>query len=141
MGAHFSLTASAPAPVGKAWLLWPFAADSKTVLSAVGGLPAQAGSVLTPALAGLAGLAFLAAALSLFGLVVPSNGCLPRVGVGVAASGPLYVAFFGVNALLPLALDALIFWRAFVQHWTVAVARRLTDRVRANGARLSRTRG
>ncbi len=87
------------------------------MLSAVGGLPAQPGSVLTPA---LAGLAFLAAALSLFGLVVPSSWYLPLVGAGVAASSLLNVAFFGVTALLPLALDALIFWGVFVQHWTAA---------------------
>jgi hypothetical protein len=62
LGAQFSLTAFAPAQPGKAWLLWPFAADAQPTLNGIGGLPQQSGSVLTPLLAGLSGLAFLARA-------------------------------------------------------------------------------
>lgn len=48
LGAQFSATVFAPAATGKAWLLWPFANDSKSWLGVVGGLPKQSGSVVTP---------------------------------------------------------------------------------------------
>jgi hypothetical protein len=72
LAAHFSLTPFAPAQVGQAWIGWPFAADSNPVLSFVGGLPQQTGSVLTPLLAGVAGLGFIAAACALFGVGIPT---------------------------------------------------------------------
>jgi len=69
VAAHFSLIPFAPTSAGKAWFMWPFAADSKSWLGFVGGLPRQSGSVVTPLLAGLAGLGLLAAALGLFGVL------------------------------------------------------------------------
>ena len=79
LGAQFSLTAFAPAQSGKAWVLWPFTVDSKPLLKGVGGLPRQPGSILTPVLAGLSGLGFLATALAALSLKRPPTAILsPR---------------------------------------------------------------
>lgn len=120
LGAQFVLTAFAPAAAGKAWILWPFAADSKPMLRGIGGLPQQSGSVLIPLLAGVAGLGFLAAVLGLFGVIVPANWWLPLVVVSGVASILLHVLYFGVWALLPLATDVVLLWGVLLQHWTVA---------------------
>jgi hypothetical protein len=120
LSAHFSLTAFAPAQAGKAWVLWPFAADSQSALRIIGGLPAQSGSVWVPLLAGVAGLAFLAAAAGLFNIVVPANWWMPLIVGGATASVLLYALFFGPNAMLPLLLDAVLLWGVLAQHWTVA---------------------
>lgn len=118
-GAQFSLTAFAPTPPARAWLLWPFAEDSKPRLNGIGGLPKQPGSVLTPLLAGISGLAFLAAACALFGVVIPANWWLPLVIVAVLASACLHVLYFGALALVPLATDAVILWGTLLQGWSV----------------------
>src|SRR3990172_2918439 len=73
LGAQFCLTAFAPTPAGKAWILWPFAEDSKPILNGVGGLPKQPGSLLTVLLAGVAGVGFLAAALGVFWRGIPAH--------------------------------------------------------------------
>ncbi|HBY96736.1 MAG: hypothetical protein M5U01_37725 [Ardenticatenaceae bacterium] len=119
LGAHFSLTPFAPAAAGKGWALWPFATDSKPWLSGVGGLPQQPGSALTPALAGVAGLGFLVAALSLFRLVIPADWWSPLVLVSTVASLLLYALYFGPWALLPMAIDAVLLWGMLVQNWSV----------------------
>jgi hypothetical protein len=120
IAAHFNLTPFAPAQAGKGWFLWPFAADSKSLFSFVGGLPQQLGSVLTPILAAIAGLGFLAAALGLFGVVVPAIWWSPLVLVSAVASILLYVMYFGLNALIPIAIDTVLLWGLLAQHWTVA---------------------
>ena len=117
LGAQFSLTAFAPAEAGKAWLLWPFAADSRPVLSGLGGLPAEGNSLLTPALAGLAGLAFLAAVLCVFGVVVPQGWLVPAVLVAVVCSALLHVLYAGPLSLLPIVVDAVLIWAVFIQQW------------------------
>jgi len=121
--AHFSLTAFAPAHAGSNWLGWPFAADSKPWLSFVGGLPQQSGSAVTPALAGIAGLCFLAAGLALTGWLVPANWWQALVLSGTACSAALFLLYFGPFALIPLGIDALLLWGLFVQYWTVASIR------------------
>lgn len=76
LGAQFSATAFAPANVGKGWILWPFAADSKSLLGFVGGVPQQSGGGFTPVLAilpGLSTLGFLVEDVPLFGIQVPAN--------------------------------------------------------------------
>lgn len=118
IASHFALTPFAPAP--KAWLGWPFGADSKPIFSFVGGLPSQAGGLLTPLLAGLAGLGFLAALAALFGLVIPASWWRPLMLVAGIASALLYVLYFGKWALLPLALDAVLLWGVLAQGWSVA---------------------
>jgi hypothetical protein len=119
LGAQFSLTAFAPAAAGRAWLLWPFAADAQPILSGIGGLPQQSGSVLTPLLAGLSSLAFLAAALGLFGKGVPAEWWLPLIVVATSASILLHMLYAGPWALLPLAVDVLLLWGVFALHWSV----------------------
>ncbi len=119
LAAHFSLTPFAPAPAGKAAFYWPFAADSKPWVSALGALPQQAGSILTPVLAGLAGLGFLAAILSLFSWIVPANWWLPLIITATISSTLLYVLYFGLWSLIPFGLDAILLWGVVVQHWTV----------------------
>jgi hypothetical protein len=119
LAAHFNLTAFAPAQAGKATFYWPFAADSKSWLSFIGGLPQQSG-LFTTLLASIAGLGFLAAAFALLGWIVPEGWWLPSVLIAAIASIALYVLYFGGNALIPIALDAVLLWGVIVQGWTVA---------------------
>jgi len=123
LGAHFSLTPFAPAQAGKARFYWPFAADSRSILSRVGGLPSQSGSIVTPLLGGLAGLCFLAAVPALFSVVVPASWWPFLVAVGSVASILLYVLYLGPNSLLPIAIDLVLLWGVLIQHWTVAALR------------------
>jgi hypothetical protein len=123
LGAQFSLTAFAPTAAGRAWLLWPFAADVQPVLSGIGGLPQQSGSVLTPLLAGVSGLGFLAAALGLFGWGIPATWWLPAVVVATTASIALHILYIGLWALLPLAVDLAVLWGVFVWRWSAAMPR------------------
>ena len=118
VGAHYSLTPFAPAP-GKAWLGWPFDADSKPWLGGVDGVPGQPGSLVTTLLAAVAGLGFLAAAISLiFGAVVPVDWWQPLVVVAAVASALLYVLYFGMWALIPLVVDAVLLWGVLAQGWS-----------------------
>jgi hypothetical protein len=99
---------------------WPFAADSKPWLGAVGGLPAHSGSFVTTLLAGLAGLGFLVAALGLFWSGIPSTWWPVLVLVAAAASILLYVLYFGIWAILPLLLDAVLLLGIIFRHWSAS---------------------
>jgi len=123
VSAHFSLTPFAPAAAGKGSFYWPFAADSKPLLGFIGGLPSQAGSIVTPLLAGVAGLCLLAAALSLFGWVVPAGWFRPLVLAGCTASVLLYALYFGLNSLIPIALDAVLLFGLLALNWSVPILR------------------
>ena len=123
LAAHFSLTPFAPAKGGKAVFYWPFAADSQPLLGFAGGLPSQPGSVLTPALAGIAGLCFLAAVLGLFGVIVPAQWWPALVVVAAVASMLLYVLYFGLFSIIPIVIDLVLLWGLFVQNWTVTALR------------------
>ena len=118
LAAHFSLTPFAPAQVGQAWIGWPFAADSNPVLSFVGGLPQQTGSVLTPLLAGVAGLGFIVAACALFGVGIPTAWWPTLVVGSTIASTLLYLLYLSPLALLPIGIDLLLLWGVWAQHWT-----------------------
>jgi hypothetical protein len=96
-------------------VLWPFAADSRPVLVGVGGLPQQGGSVLSPLLAGIAGLSFLVAAFSLFGVIVPVAWWRGLVVAASTASILLFALFLNRWSLLPIVLDAVLFWIALAQ--------------------------
>lgn len=120
LATHFSLTPFAPAPAGKATFYWPFAADSKPWFAFIGGLPQQSGGFVTPLLAGLAGFGFLVAALSLLGWLIPAGWWMPSVVIACAASLLLYVLYFGMWAILPLAVDGVLLWGVLFQHWNVA---------------------
>lgn len=119
LAAHFSLTAFVPGPAGQAQFYWPWAADSRPILAGVGGLPQEGGSIVTPALAGIAGLCLLAAAAALVGIVVPAEWWTPLVVVGAVASIALFVLYLSPLSLIPIALDLLLLWGIVLQHWTV----------------------
>ncbi len=123
VAAHLSLTPFAPARAGKAWLLWPFSSDSRSWLGFVGGLPAQSGSAITPIIAGLAGLGFIAAVVGLFWTGFPANWWRIVVIASAALSIMLYILFFGKWAILPIALDLVILWGILFQEWSVATLR------------------
>ena len=122
LAAHFSLTPFAPAHAGQAKFFWPFASDTRSWLS-IGGLPSQSGSILTPLLAGTAGLAFLAAFASLLGWLVPAEWFRGLLLAGVGISAALYALYIGPFAILPLAIDMLFLWGLFAQNWSAAVLR------------------
>ncbi len=123
LGAQFSFTAFAPAQAGKAWLLWPFAADSRPWLGFMGGLPQQGGSVVTPILAGIAGLCFLGATASLLGWFVPPDWWRPLVLVAIATSLVLFILYFGIWAIAPIIVDVALLWGVLVQNWSVSALR------------------
>ncbi|MDL1945087.1 hypothetical protein FBQ99_22450 [Chloroflexi bacterium CFX2] len=118
LAAHFSATPFAPAPAGTAKFYWPFAADSKPWLGFIGGLPA-AGGIVTPLLAGVAALGFIASLLALFGWLVPAHWFTPLIVAASIASILLYVLYFGAFSLLPIALDAILLWGVLVRGWSV----------------------
>lgn len=119
LAAHFSATPFAPAPAGTAKFYWPFAADSKSWLTAIGGLPAS-GGIVTSLLAGVAALGFIASLLALFGWLVPANWFAPAILAASIASVVLYVLYFGAFSLLPLALDIILIWGVLARGWSVA---------------------
>ena len=119
LAAHFSATPFAPAPAGAAKFYWPFAADSKSWLTAIGGLPAS-GGIVTSLLAGVAALGFIASLLALFGWLVPANWFAPAILAASIASVVLYVLYFGAFSLLPLALDIILIWGVLARGWSVA---------------------
>lgn len=118
LGALFSLTAFTPAAPGKAGLLWPFAADSRPIVGFVGGLPGQSSSVVTPFLAGVAGVFFLAAVVGLFWRTVPIRWWPMLVTVAAATSLLLYILYFGVRMLVPILVDAILSWGVLTKRWT-----------------------
>lgn len=117
--AHFNATPFVPGPAGTAKFYWPFAADSKPWLAAIGGLPAS-GGLVTSLLAGVAALGFIAAFFALFGWLVPANWFVPAILAASIASVLLYVLYFGAFSLLLLALDAILLVGVYVWHWSVA---------------------
>lgn len=129
LGAQFSLTAFAPAPDGKAWMLWPFSSASRPRLRFAGGLPTEPGSILVPLLAGVSGLSFLVAALGLFWQGVPEGWWVVLVLVASSGSALLHLLYLGRWAILPLAVDGVLLWGVLLQGWTVAGLRTLGPHV------------
>jgi hypothetical protein len=113
LGAHFNLTAVVPG--AKALIYWPFGTDTKPLLAVFGAYPNSP----TQLLAVLAGASFIAALLALFGWLIPANWFAPLVIVAALASAVLYVLYFGLFALLPLAIDIVLMWGVFTQNWSV----------------------
>ena len=118
--AHFSATPFAPALAETAKFYWPFEANSKPWLGFIGGLPAS-GGILTAFLAGVATLGFIASLLALFGRLVPAHWFTPLIVAASIASILLYVLYFGVFSLLPLALDAILLWGVLIQGWSTGI--------------------
>ncbi|MFZ0546819.1 MAG: hypothetical protein WAM60_15340 [Candidatus Promineifilaceae bacterium] len=121
LGAHFAGTAFVPGP--RASIVWPFGNDSRPLLAGVGGLPTQSGGVVTPVLAGLSVLAFVAAFAALVGILVPAEWFVPLVAAGSLTSTLLYLLFAGPLSILPIAIDLFLLWGVLINHWTVPVLR------------------
>lgn len=119
VSAHFALTATVPAPAGKNWVLWPFAADSP----AGWGLTGKGVSDITKLLSVIAGAGFLAALLALFGLLIPAEWWGMLVGIASVASLVLYLLYLGRWAILPIVIDIFLLWGIFVVRWSAAALR------------------
>lgn len=122
LGAQFSATAFAPAGAGKGWILWPFAADSKSLFGFAGGVPQQSGGGFTPILAILAGLStlgFLAAAACLFGVLVPAAWWPILMSAAAALSLLLQTLYIGPLAIFPILVNGVLLWGVLIQHWSV----------------------
>lgn len=115
-GAHFALTANVPAPTGKNWVFWPFAADSQAVL----GLAGEGVKNITKLLSVIAGVCFLAGLLALFGLIIPAELWGVLVGIASVASLALYLLYFGPWAILPIIIDIFLLWGIFIVRWSAA---------------------
>jgi hypothetical protein len=118
LGIHFAGTVFVPGP--KARVYWPFGENSKPIIPFVGGLPKQGGSVLTPLLAGVAVLAYLAALLALFGVLVPADWWRLLVIIGAFASAMLHILYFSPLMILPLVVDVALLLGVFLLNWSVA---------------------
>jgi hypothetical protein len=111
VGAHFGLTALIPGP--KALVYWPFGPESRPIIGVGAGAPTQL-------LAVIAGASLLAAAAALFGLIIPEGWFVPLVIVGSITSILLYVLYFSVYSIAPIAIDVILLWGVLAQQWTVA---------------------
>jgi hypothetical protein len=117
LGAHFALTAIAPGE--KALFYWPFAKDSKPSLDILG----SATKPITQLLSVVTGLCFLASVVAILGWLIPPTWFIPLIIFGTVASTLLFLLYVGINALVPLAIDAFLLWGVFGWHWTVATLR------------------
>ena len=137
LGAHLNLTALVPAAAGQGpppwWvgggLLWPFFADTGTLLPA-GGIR----DVLTPILGIAAAACLLLAAGALLGWLVPESWFRGLIVTGAVASIVVQVVWISGWAVLPLVVDAALLWLVFARHLTAGSLRRQAA-VPAGGAR------
>jgi hypothetical protein len=121
LAAQLNLTALVPAPTGQAaapwWvggrLLWPFATDTRTLLSG------DALNTLTPILGIAAAVCFLLAAAALLHWLVPASWFTWLVVAGAVCSIALQVIWISPWAVLPLLVDAALLWAVFGAHLTV----------------------
>jgi len=127
VGAQVNLSALVPAAAGQAppplWVgggfLWPFFADTRTLLA-----PGGVRDTLTPILGITAAMCFLAAAAALLGwLGVPAAWFPALVVSGAVASVVLQVIWLSGWAILPLLADAALLWAILGQLVTVASLR------------------
>jgi len=127
LGAHLALTALVPAAAGQGpppwWVgggvLWPFFADTATLLPA-GGIR----DVLTPTLGITAAVCLVLAAGSCLGWVVPTSWFRGLVVTGAVASIVVQVVWISGWAALPLVVDAALLWLALGRRVTAGGARR-----------------
>lgn len=120
LSAHFSLTPFAPADKGKAWIFWPFETGVRPFLAVIGGLPSESGSIITPFLAGIAGICFLMASCSLFGLWINSSWFSNLVIAGSISSIVLFILYFGPYSVLPIAINLLLLWGMLSKAWRLS---------------------
>jgi hypothetical protein len=123
LAAQLNLTAIVPAAAGQGpppwWvgggLLWPFFADTKTLLPPGGAL-----DTLTPILGITAATCFLLAAAALLGWWVPGAWFTWLIVVGAILSVALHVIWLSGWAVLPLVVAAALIWLAIGMQLTVA---------------------
>lgn len=121
IGAQVNLTALVPAAPGQApppwWvgggLLWPFFADTRTLLPRGDALNA-----ITPILGVAAAACLLMATASLWGWLVPSGWFPWLVIAGAVCSIVLQVIWLSGWAILPLLVDAVLLWSVFAMRTT-----------------------
>lgn len=119
VGAQVNLSALVPAAPGQApppWftgggILWPFFADTRTLLPA-GGLR----DTITPVLGITAAVCFLMAAAAYRGWLVPGSWVPALIVIGALTSMVLQVAWFSGWAVVPLLVDAALVWAMFGGH-------------------------
>lgn len=71
----------------------------------------------------IAGLCFLVATAALLGWLIPANWWTALVSMGCASSALLYLLYVGLNAIIPLVIDAILLLGIFGWHWKVAALR------------------
>lgn len=96
------ISAMAFAPAGAAKFYWSFAANSKSWLTTIDGLPTS-GRIVTSLLAGVAALGFIATLLALFEWPVLVQWFAPQINTAAVASILLYILYFHTFFLLPIA--------------------------------------
>jgi hypothetical protein len=122
LGVQLNLTAIVPLQPGSPpppwWvggrLLWPFAVETRTLIS-----PGDVLNTLTPILATASATFFLLAAAALLRWVVPGKWFQGLIVAGVALSIVLQVIWFSGWAVFPLLVDVALLWAVFGQHVTV----------------------
>lgn len=126
LGAQLNLTAIVPLQPGDPpppwWvggrLLWPFAAETPTLIPAGDVL-----NTLTPILGIASGIFFLLAAAALLRWVVPGNWFRWLIVAGAVLSILLQVIWLSGWAVLPLLVDAALLYTVFGQRITVSSLR------------------
>ena len=126
LGAQLNLSALVPLAKGQApppwWvggrLIWPFAADTRTLVP-----PGDALNTLTPILGIAAAVCFLLAAAALLHWLVPAGWFTWLVVAGAVCSIALHVVWISPWAILPLLVDAALVWAIFGMHLTVPLLR------------------
>ena len=120
VAANFCMSYIIPAQAGEVgWLIFPFGradAINTWTFGRIDGFPL----VLMIGLAGVAVLAFFGAFLATFGWWVSSDWWRPLVLVATICSAILFVLHLGPWAIIPLALDAVLFWVAWTSWWAPA---------------------
>ncbi len=121
LGAQLNLSGIVPLQVGDSpapwWvggrLLWPFAVQTRTLLSG------DALNTFTPILSITSAIFFLLAAAALLRWLVPEQWFPWLIVAGAVLSVVLQIIWFSGWAILPLIVDIALLWTVFGQHITV----------------------
>jgi len=115
LGVYFSLPFFFPAK--KAWIAWPYGANSKSWLPFIRRLPASCASM-----GGAWGpvILLLGSVLGLFWSYIQPTIWPAFVVGGASISALLYILYFNPYAILPLLVDAALLWGIFGAGWTNA---------------------
>jgi hypothetical protein len=118
IAAFFGLTALLPLPAGTAWLLRPFADDSKPLFGFLGGPLNQSSNAIPQVLAWIAVICSLTSALGLFWKGIIAKWWPENVVVGAAASLLLCVLYLGVWTVVPILVDAVLIGGVLIGRWS-----------------------